>query len=88
MVRAARAQSNTELLLGFGFVLPDNPQDLVAVAVGSDARDPLHTLREPLRAAARFERRHYLRRDGVVPEGAACPRRRGGGWSGVGAVGG
>ncbi len=70
----ARAQSNTELLLGFGFVLVDNPQDLVAVAVGVDAGDAARARRGRLRAAAGFEPRQYLRLDGVIPDGATVPR--------------
>lgn len=65
-------KSNEELLLGYGFVIPDNPADLLAVKLGKPRIPPnsSRTLADPTQLFQHLgidTERHIILRDGILP---------------------
>lgn len=60
-------KGNEELLIGYGFCLPDNEQDYVTMAVAFDD-DPLEEARRRLLRICGLELTHFWRRTGVPLE--------------------
>jgi hypothetical protein len=60
-------KSNEELLLGYGFTLPNNPDDVVTLKLG--ARRPPRGNSVGERGNRHSGDRYYVRRDGAIPTG-------------------
>ncbi|KEI38998.1 uncharacterized protein L969DRAFT_88387 [Mixia osmundae IAM 14324] len=66
-------KSNEEFLLGYGFIIPNNPDDHMVLKLAPPRLAPGHaepkrSLESVLQACQLTELRHLVRRDGVIPD--------------------